>query len=74
EFSYLCDPRTLHVSRLSLERVAAVPGVVLPGWLRTVLADGLHFSPVVSVDDAGMREVFDVSVPATKAFVGTGIV
>ena len=74
EFSYLCDPRTVHVSRLSVERVAAVPGVVLPPWLRTVLDDGLHFSPVVSVDPAGMREVYDVSVPATKAFVGNGIV
>ncbi len=74
EFSYLCDPRTLRVSRLSLERVAAVPGVVLPAWLRSVLDDDLHFSPVVSVDPAGMREVFDISVPATKAFVGNGIV
>ena len=74
EFSYLCDPRTLHVSRLSLERVASVPGVVLPAWLRTVLDAGLHFSPVESADDGGMREVFDISVPATKAFVGNGIV
>ncbi|MGH9178049.1 MAG: LAGLIDADG family homing endonuclease [Acidimicrobiales bacterium] len=36
--------------------------------------DRLHFSPVVSVDPGGMREVFDLSVPATKAFVGNGIV
>jgi len=36
--------------------------------------EALHFSPVVSVDPAGMREVYDVSVPATKAFVGNGIV
>ncbi|HET7488078.1 MAG TPA: LAGLIDADG family homing endonuclease [Acidimicrobiales bacterium] len=36
--------------------------------------DGLRFSPVVSVDPGGMREVFDVSVPVTKAFVGNGIV
>jgi ribonucleoside-diphosphate reductase alpha chain len=34
----------------------------------------LHFTPVVSVDPGGMREVFDLSVPATKAFVGNGIV
>ncbi|MDP9387343.1 MAG: hypothetical protein M3Q48_05295 [Actinomycetota bacterium] len=74
EFSYLCDPRTRHVTRQSLERVAAVPGVVLPPWLRTVLDDGLHFSPVTSVRAAGTAEVFDISVPATQAFVGNGIV
>jgi intein/homing endonuclease len=73
-FAYLCDPRTVHVTRRSVERVAAVPGVVLPPWLRTVLDDGLHFSPVASVGVAGEREVFDLSVPATQAFVGNGIV
>jgi ribonucleoside-diphosphate reductase alpha chain len=73
-FAYLCDPRTRHVTRRSVERVAAVPGVVLPPWLRTVLDDGLHFSPVASVGVAGEREVFDLSVPATQAFVANGIV
>ncbi|WKZ83781.1 MAG: LAGLIDADG family homing endonuclease [Acidimicrobiia bacterium] len=73
-FSFLLDPRTEHVSRRTLERVAALPGVDLPEWLHTVLADGLHFSPVVAVGDAGEREVFDLSVPGTHAFVGNGIV
>ncbi len=59
---------------MPLERVANVPGVVLPQWLQTVLDDELHFSPVTSVADAGHREVFDVSVPSTHAFVGNGIV
>src|SRR5207302_9676279 len=36
--------------------------------------DSLHFSPVSSVCDAGEREVFDISVPSTQAFVGNGIV
>jgi ribonucleoside-diphosphate reductase alpha chain len=62
------------VTRRSLERVAAVPGVVLSPWLRSVLDDGLHFSPVTSVRFAGEREVFDLSVPTTHAFVGNGIV
>jgi hypothetical protein len=74
EFAYLCDDRTRRVSRRTLERIAAVPGVELPPWLRTVLDDGLHFSPVESVADGGVRDVFDVSVPATHAFVGNGIV
>jgi ribonucleoside-diphosphate reductase alpha chain len=73
-FAFLCDLRTKHVSRRTLERVAAHPGVVLPDWLLTILADGLHFSPVESVEGAGMREVFDLSVPGTHAFVGNGIV
>jgi len=73
EFAYLCDDRTGSVTRLSLERVAAVPGAKLPAWLRTVVADGLYFSPVAEVTDGGMREVFDLSVPATHAFVGNGI-
>jgi ribonucleoside-diphosphate reductase alpha chain len=72
-FTFLLDPRTQHVSRRSLERVAKL-GVRLPDWLETVLSDNLHFSPVASVDDAGMREVYDLSVPTTHAFVGNGIV
>jgi ribonucleoside-diphosphate reductase alpha chain len=74
EFAFLCDERTRHVSRSTLERVAAVPGVVLPEWLLSVLRDGLHFSPVESVRRPDPREVFDVSVPVTHAFVGNGIV
>ncbi|HEV3400735.1 MAG TPA: LAGLIDADG family homing endonuclease, partial [Acidimicrobiales bacterium] len=74
EFAFLCDPRTSDVTRRTVERVAAVPGVVLPPWLRTVIDDGLHFTPVESVAAAGEREVFDLAVPATQAFVGNGIV
>jgi ribonucleoside-diphosphate reductase alpha chain len=74
EFAYLCDARTRHVTRSSLERVAAVPGVSLPQWLRSVLDDNLHFSPVESTGAAGEREVFDLSVPATQALVANGIV
>ncbi|MGH9224166.1 MAG: LAGLIDADG family homing endonuclease [Acidimicrobiales bacterium] len=74
EFTFLCDLRTISASRDSVERVAAVPGVKLPPWLQMVLADGLHFSPVSSIGYAGEREVFDLSVPATQAFVGNGIV
>ncbi|MGH9172523.1 MAG: vitamin B12-dependent ribonucleotide reductase [Acidimicrobiales bacterium] len=36
--------------------------------------DDLSFSPVESVVEAGVREVYDISVPATQAFVGNGIV
>jgi ribonucleotide reductase alpha subunit len=72
--AFLLDPRTRHVSRRTLERVAAIPGVQLPEWLRAVLRDNLHFSPVARVTDAGEREVFDLSVPAVQAFVGNGIV
>jgi len=74
EFSFLCDPRTKHVTRRTLERVARAPGVVLPSWLQQVLVDNLHFSPVAQVHDAGVVEVFDLSVPTTHAFVGNGIV
>ena len=74
DFSYLSDPRAMCVSRRSLEQVAAVAASRLPQWLRTVLEDNLHFSPVESVGRAGATEVFDLSVPATQAFVGNGIV
>jgi ribonucleotide reductase alpha subunit len=74
EFTFLRDPRTHQVSRRTLERVAELPGVVLPDWLQQVLDDNLHFSPVVSVEDAGEQEVYDVSVPETHAFVANGIV
>ncbi len=74
DFSYLSDPRAMCVSRRSLELVAAVAGPKLPQWVRTVLEDNLHFSPVESVGFAGEREVFDLSVPTTHAFVGNGIV
>jgi adenosylcobalamin-dependent ribonucleoside-diphosphate reductase len=73
-FSYLKDERTQNVSRTSLERVATIEGVELPDWLDVVLERNLHFSPVMSVQDAGEREVYDVSVPVTHAFVANGIV
>ncbi|MGH3443282.1 MAG: LAGLIDADG family homing endonuclease, partial [Nitriliruptorales bacterium] len=74
EFNFLADKRTKNVSRTTLERVASIPGVELPDLLERVLADNLRFSPVASIEDAGEREVFDVSVPSTHAFVGNGIV
>jgi ribonucleoside-diphosphate reductase alpha chain len=74
EFNYLADRRTQHVTRHSVVRVSRIPGVVLPAWLQSVIADDLHFSPVVAACDAGVAEVFDLSVPATQAFVGNGIV
>ena len=74
EFSYLKDRRTREVSRASLERVATLDDVSLPEWLDRVLEDNLYFSPVVSVQDAGVQEVFDISVPGPHAFVANGIV
>ncbi|HEY7946430.1 MAG TPA: LAGLIDADG family homing endonuclease, partial [Acidimicrobiales bacterium] len=74
EFNFLADPRTRFVSRTTIERVAAIDGVVLPPWIQTVLDDNLHFSPVASVGEAGTREVYDISVPVSHAFVGNGIV
>jgi adenosylcobalamin-dependent ribonucleoside-diphosphate reductase len=74
QFRHLVDPRTQRVSRSSLERVAVVEGVGLPDWLELVLERNLHFSPVEAVEDAGSREVYDISVPVTHAFVANGIV
>ena len=73
-FRHLVDPRTAQVSRSSLEAVAVTPGVELPDWLEIVLQQNLHFSPVATVREAGVREVYDLSVPVTHAFVGNGIV
>jgi len=74
EFAFLRDRRTKLATRATLERVAAVPGVTLPPWLQVVIDDRLHFSPVVGRVPAGMRDVFDVAVPSTQAFVANGIV
>ena len=74
EFNFLADPRTKQVSRRTLERVAAHPGVVLSEWLQIVLRDNLRFSPVTEVKETGVQTVYDVSVPVTHAFVGNGIV
>ena len=74
EFAFLRDATFRHVTRGTLNAVAALPGVALPDWLTTVVADSLHFSPVERVASAGEREVFDLSVPVTHAFVGNGIV
>ncbi len=73
-FGFLLDPRTQHVTRRTLERVSAVPGVQLPAWLRQIIDGNLHFSPVVSVADQGAAEVYDLSVPDKHAFVANGIV
>ncbi len=74
EFTFLLDTRTQQVCRSTIERVATLPGVELPAWLRQVIDGNLHFSPVVSVADAGEAEVYDLSVPQTHAFVANGIV
>jgi ribonucleotide reductase alpha subunit len=74
EFAFLRDAKFRHVTRSTLDAVAALPGVALPDWLATVVADGLHFSAVERVASAGEREVYDLSVPVTHAFVGNGIV
>jgi ribonucleoside-diphosphate reductase alpha chain len=71
---HLVDPRTREVSRESLERVATVPGIEVDDWLQVVLDRNLHFSSVAAVEDAGVREVYDISVPGPHAFVGNGIV
>jgi intein/homing endonuclease len=74
EWTFLLDPRTQHVSRSTLQRLAAKPGIELPAWVMAILDDRLHFSPVVTAEDAGEEDVFDISVPTTHAFVGNGIV
>jgi hypothetical protein len=74
EWVFLRDAKFRHVTRATLDAVAALPGVALPDWLATVVADGLHFSSVERVASAGEREVYDLSVPVTHAFVGNGIV
>jgi ribonucleoside-diphosphate reductase alpha chain len=73
-WTFLRDAKFRHVTRATLDAVAAIPGVALPDWLATVVSDGLHFSPVEGVASAGEREVYDLSVPVTHAFVGNGIV
>ena len=52
-FRHLVDPRTVSVSRGSVEAVATVSGVEVPDWVRTVLERNLHFSPVSSVRSGG---------------------
>ncbi|HTZ09347.1 MAG TPA: vitamin B12-dependent ribonucleotide reductase, partial [Acidimicrobiales bacterium] len=66
--------RTMAQGRLRETDTAGVVPGLSPAELATVIEDNLRFSPVTSVEDAGEREVFDVSVPDTHAFVGNGIV
>ncbi|MPZ64948.1 MAG: vitamin B12-dependent ribonucleotide reductase [Pseudonocardiaceae bacterium] len=74
-FRHLLDLRTHNVSRRTVERLAEIPGVLLPAWVVEALRDNLRFSPVDHVDDdIGDSEVYDISVPDTHAFVGNGIV
>ena len=73
-YTHLLDPRTKAVSWDTVASLAGEEAVELPEWLETIVSKNLHFSPVVSVEDAGEREVYDISVPGTHAFVGNGIV
>jgi hypothetical protein len=49
EFAFLRDSRTQNVSRRTLERLSAVPGLDLPDLARRILAERLHFSPIAKV-------------------------
>ena len=49
QFNYLQDPRTKYVSRASVERVRAIGGVKLPGWVEYVLDNSFHFAPLISI-------------------------
>ena len=71
---HLVDARTKHVSRESVVRLSQQADVELPAWLETVVERNLHFSPVAGVTDVEAREVYDVSVPVTHAFVANGMV
>ncbi|MGI8815969.1 MAG: LAGLIDADG family homing endonuclease [Pseudonocardia sp.] len=73
-FHFLADARSAQVSRCTVEKLAVADGVELPAWVLDVLRDNQHFSPVRRVSDAGEREVYDISVPMTRAFVGNGVV
>ncbi|MBO0834918.1 MAG: vitamin B12-dependent ribonucleotide reductase [Actinobacteria bacterium] len=73
-FTFLLDHRSQQVTRRTLERVSTLPGVALPAWLQQMIDCNLHFAPVQSIEEAGMAEVFDLSVPVTHAFVANGIV
>ncbi|MDQ2708062.1 MAG: hypothetical protein M3Z25_10695 [Actinomycetota bacterium] len=73
-FHFLADARSAQVSRCTVEKLAIADGVELPAWVLDVLRDNQHFSPVRRVSDAGEREVYDISVPMTRAFVGNGVV
>jgi hypothetical protein len=57
-----------------LRHLANDPDVPLTPDLRAVVNDNLHFRRVVAVDDAGVRDVYDLTVPSTEAFVANGIV
>src|SRR5579883_2973444 len=70
--TYLLDPRTKNVSWESVRRLSEQ--AELPKWLDDIINGNLHFSPVASVCDAGVEDVYDVSVPVTHAFIGNGIV
>lgn len=52
-YAFLRDPRTRHVSRRTIERLRAEPGVTLPSDLVWVLENGIHFAPVAEVTSLG---------------------
>ncbi len=73
-YGHLRDPRTKSVSRATVCRLASEPEVQLPDWLQDLIDGDLHFSPIADLGPAGMREVFDLSVPGSHSFVANGIV
>lgn len=74
EFHFINDPRRCYVTWNIIKRISEVDGVKLPDFLRIIIENNLHFSRVISITDGGEREVYDISVPGTHAFVANGIV
>ena len=70
EFRFLCDRRTICSTRRSVERVAAIEGVVLPAWLQAVLTDSLYFSPVASLASLSAESLYGLATQATVTVNG----
>jgi len=68
------DQADRQLSWFGLRRLANDPDVPLTPALRETFEENLHFRQVVSVEDAGVREVYDLTIPSNHAFVANGIV
>ena len=73
KYNYLSDKRTSNVSFNTIKNMIN-DKIDIPKNLIDIVENNIHFSKVIYSEQDGIKEVFDISVPNSHAFISNGII